>query len=112
MRWAVKMNTRACATTSGADDQQGNVMPFGSGQMIRQALIHAKPWQRYVIAGAMIAGGAGLVVLGHVAGVLLAAAGLLLVGRMLRYRIRSRSGSRRAGPTDPDRNGETPDGPP
>lgn len=78
-------------------------MPYGSGQVIRQALMRAEPWQRYVIAGAMILGGAGLVVVGHVAGVLLATAGVLLIGRMLRYRIRSRHETdRRAGPTYPD----------
>jgi hypothetical protein len=34
-------------------------MPYGSGQVIRQAMMYAKPWQRYVIAGTMMAGGAG-----------------------------------------------------
>ena len=65
-------------------------MPYGSGQVVRQALIHAKPWQRYVIAAVMVVGGAGLVALGHVAGALLAVAGAVLMWRMLRYRIRSR----------------------
>ncbi len=64
-------------------------MPYGSGMVIRQALVHAKPWQRYAIALAMIGGGAGLVLLGHAAGALLAAAGALLAWRMLRYRVRS-----------------------
>jgi hypothetical protein len=70
-------------------------MPYGSGPMIRQALIHAKPWQRYAIGIAMILGGAGLAALGHVAGVLLAAAGTLLIWRMLRYRMRFRRGRSR-----------------
>jgi hypothetical protein len=78
-------------------------MPYGSGQVVRQALIHAKPWQRYVIAAVIILGGAGLVMVDHVAGVLLAAAGVLLMSRMFRYRIRSRRESdRRAGPTNPN----------
>jgi hypothetical protein len=82
-------------TTFGTDDRQGNVMPYGSGQVVRQALIHAKPWQRDVICTAMILGGAGLAALGHVAGVLLAAAGALLIWRMLRYRLRFRLGGGR-----------------
>ena len=32
-------------------------MPYGSGQVARMALMHAKPWQRYVIHIAMIGGG-------------------------------------------------------
>jgi hypothetical protein len=58
-------------------------MAYGSGQVIRQALGHARPWQRCVIALVMIVGGAGLAVLGHGAGVLLSAAGAVLVWRML-----------------------------
>ena len=72
------------------------LMPHGSGQMIRQSLMYAKPWQRYVIAGVMIAGGAGLVALGHVAGALLAPAGALLIWYMLRYRMRSRRRTQRS----------------
>jgi hypothetical protein len=70
-------------------------MPYGSGPVIRQALIHAKPWQRYVFSVAMILGGACLAALGHVTGALLAVAGVLLMWRMLRYRMRSRRGAGR-----------------
>lgn len=85
-------------------------MPHGSGQMIRQSLMYAKPWQRYVIAGVMIAGGAVLVVLGHVAGALLAPAGALLIWYMLRYRMRSGYGVRHGeNAADSDRAGEVPD---
>ena len=68
-------------------------MPYGSGQLIRMALLRAKPWQRYLICSAMIGGGVLLVAVGHVAGALLAVAGAALGWRMLSYRIRSRSGS-------------------
>jgi hypothetical protein len=66
-------------------------MPYGSGPLIRHALIHAKPWQRYLICAAMILGGAGLTALGHVAGVILAAAGALLLYRMRPRRAAGRS---------------------
>ncbi len=71
-------------------------MPYGSGHVVRQAVMFAKPWQRYVIAGAMIAGGVGLVAIGRVSGVLLAAAGALLLWRMLRYSLRSRRRTQRS----------------
>jgi hypothetical protein len=88
-------------------------MPYGSGQVIRQGMIYAKPWQRYVMAGAMMAGGAGLVAVGHLAGVLLVAAGALPLWRSLRHRLRSRHDTQRfmdaeeAGKNDGD-----PDSPP
>jgi membrane protein implicated in regulation of membrane protease activity len=63
-------------------------MPYGSGLLIRQALIHAAPWQRYLIGLAMVVGGILLVLIGHVAGALLALAGAVLVVRMLHYRFR------------------------
>ena len=66
-------------------------MPYGTGAAIRLAMVHAKPWQRYLICGAMIAGGAVLVALGHVAGLLLAGAGCLVIGQMIRYRVRSKN---------------------
>jgi len=53
-------------------------------------MVHAKPWQRYLICVVMIAGGAALVALGHIAGVVLAAVGCLVMWRMIQYRIRSR----------------------
>jgi hypothetical protein len=70
-------------------------MPHGSGQLIRQAMMYAKPWQRYVIGCVMIVGGAALVAVGHVAGGILAAAGALLLWRMFRYRLLSRHQTRR-----------------
>jgi hypothetical protein len=36
---------------------KGALMPYGSGQVIRQALIQAKPWQRYLIGVVMVADG-------------------------------------------------------
>ncbi|MGH8987496.1 MAG: hypothetical protein ACRDXC_02720 [Acidimicrobiales bacterium] len=52
--------------------------------------MRATPWQRSLIGVAMIVGGVLLVLLGHVAGGLLALAGLLLLGRMVRHRLRRR----------------------
>ncbi len=69
-------------------------MPYGSGPLIRQALTRATPWQRYLIGVAMVAAGVALVLLGHVAGGLLAVAGVLLLWRMVRYRLRRRQGTR------------------
>ena len=57
------------------------------GQMIRQALMVAKPWQRYLICAAMIVGGIGLVATGHLGGIVLAALGLVIGVRMLQYRV-------------------------
>jgi hypothetical protein len=65
-------------------------MPYGSGPLIRQALMGAKPWQRYLIAVAMVGGGVVLVVIGHVAGALLAVSGVLLLVRMVQFRLRRR----------------------
>ncbi len=99
----------AFGTISDAHEKQGNVMLHGSGQAIRQAILQAKPWQRYVIAGAMIAGGAGWVVLGHVHGALLSAAGGVLLWRMLQYRHRALHGGRSArGTSDSEGSGEVP----
>jgi hypothetical protein len=61
-------------------------MPYGSGQVVRMALIHAKPWQRYAICGAMIVGGVALAVVGHIAGILLSAAGFAMAWKMISYR--------------------------
>jgi hypothetical protein len=63
-------------------------MPYGTGPLIRQALLRASPWQRYVIVVAMVAAGAVLVLFGHVAGAVLSIAGLLLLWRMVRYRLK------------------------
>jgi hypothetical protein len=65
-------------------------MPYGSGQVIRQAMMFAKPWQRYVMAGAMIGGGVGLAAVGHITGIVLAAVGALLLWRMFQVRLRTR----------------------
>jgi hypothetical protein len=86
-------------------------MPYGSGPLVRHALIYAKPWQRYLICVAMILGGAALAALGHVAGGILAAAGAFLLYRM--YRMRPRRAARR--PADgmrSDPSGEHGEGPP
>jgi hypothetical protein len=72
-------------------DSRGEGMPYGTGAAIRLALVRAKPWQRCLISGAMIAGGAVLVALGHLTGLVLAGAGCLLAGQMVRYRVRSRN---------------------
>jgi len=64
-------------------------MPYGSGPLIREALMRAAPWQRYVI---------GIVILGHVAGGLLAIAGVLLLWRMVRNRFGGRLETPRSGP--------------
>jgi hypothetical protein len=75
-------------------------MPFGAGPAIRLAFVHTKPWQTFLICVAMIAGGAFLVALGHVAGVVLAVAGCLMTWRMIQYRLRSRKEGRRSESAD------------
>ena len=60
---------------------------MGPGMVLRQALLTAKPWQRYVIAVTVVIGGAVLVMAGHVGGALLSVSGILLLWRMLRYRL-------------------------
>ncbi len=65
-------------------------MPYGSGLFIRQALLRATPWQRYLIGVCMVAGGVVFVLLGHVAGVVLVIGGLLLLWRLVRYRLHRR----------------------
>jgi hypothetical protein len=64
-------------------------MPYGSGPAVRLAMVYAKPWQRILICAVMTAGGAALVALGHIAGVVLAAVGCLTMWRIIQYRIRS-----------------------
>lgn len=63
-------------------------MPYGTGQLLRQALRGASPWQRYLIGAAMVSGGVVLVLIGHVAGGLLSVAGVLLLFSMTRNRLR------------------------
>jgi hypothetical protein len=79
-------------------------MPYGSGPLVRHALIYAKPWQRYLICAAMILGGTTVAALGHVSGAILAAAGALLLYRMYRMRPR-RADGRAAGGIESDRSG-------
>lgn len=77
-------------------------MPYGSGQVVRQALIHAKPWHRYLIGIVMVALGVVLVLIGHIAGGLLAVAGVVLLGRMTRRRFRRRSAGATPGTAQED----------
>jgi hypothetical protein len=63
-------------------------MPYGTGPIVRQALIGATPWQRYLIGVAMVVGGIALVALGRVTGGLLAVAGAFLLWRMVRGQLR------------------------
>jgi len=63
-------------------------MPYGTGPIIRQALIGATPWQRYLIGVAMVVGGVVLVALERVTGGLLAVAGAFLLWRMVRGQLR------------------------
>lgn len=69
-------------------------MPYGGGLLIRQALQRATPWQRYLIGVSMVAGGVVFVLLGHFAGGVLGIAGLLLLSRLVRYRLRRRQANR------------------
>ncbi len=63
-------------------------MPYGTGPIVRQALVRACPWQRYLVGVVMVAGGVALVLLGHVTGGLLAVAGAFLLWRMVGVRLR------------------------
>ncbi len=65
-------------------------MPPGTGHLVRQALLRATPWQRVVIALAMVAGGVVLAFSGHIAGAVLSAAGLALLFRRVRDRLKRR----------------------
>ena len=73
-------------------------MPYGSGPLITQALLRATPWQRCAVAVGMVAFGVVLVFFGHIAGGLLAVAGVLLLWRMVRYRLRQSQGTRGSAP--------------
>lgn len=73
-------------------------MPYGTGPLIRQALVKASPWQRYLVGIAMVGGGIALVLLGHRAGAVLLVAGVLLLWRMVRYRLRHRHQRHEAAP--------------
>jgi len=73
-------------------------MPYGSGPLIRQALVRATPWQRYLIGIGMVAAGVVLILLGHIAGGLISVAGVLLLWRMVQYRLRRRRVTARSAP--------------
>ena len=72
-------------------------MPFGSGPLIREALVRATPWQRYVICLLMVIAGILLVIEGHASGALLTVTGVGILERMLRQRRRSHDEPRGAG---------------
>jgi membrane-bound metal-dependent hydrolase YbcI (DUF457 family) len=73
-------------------------MPYDSGPLIRQALLRATPWQRYAIGVGMIAFGVVLAIFGHIAGGLLAVAGVVLLWPMVRYHLRRSQGTRGSAP--------------
>lgn len=77
-------------------------MPYGAGPLVREAILRARPWQRSLIGITMVATGALLLWLGHVAGSVLSIAGAVLLWRMLdgRRRHRGRTG-RTSGEQDP-----------
>jgi hypothetical protein len=61
-------------------------MHYGQGPLIQQSLMRARPWQRYAIVAAMIAGGILLLLIGHIGGGALVAGGIFLLWRLVRYR--------------------------
>ncbi len=61
----------------------------GVGGVLRQAMIYAKPWQRYVFAGTVIALGLSLVALGQAKGLVLVANGGFMTFEFIRHRIYS-----------------------
>ncbi len=73
-------------------------MPYGSGRIVQQALMHATPWQRYLIGIALVAGGVVLVLLGRVTGGVLAVAGVYLLWRLVRVRLRRPQATAEAAP--------------
>ncbi|MGH9093266.1 MAG: hypothetical protein ACRDZR_18080 [Acidimicrobiales bacterium] len=72
-------------------------MPHRAVPLVRQALVRATPRQRALVLVAMVAGGAVLVLLGHVAGAVLAAAGAVLLWRTASRRLHRRRETRGAG---------------
>jgi hypothetical protein len=73
-------------------------MPYGSGPLIRSAVVGATPWQRYLICVAMIGGGVVLALVGHYTGGVLSVMGVLMLVGMLRYRLgRRRAAQPRSG---------------
>lgn len=62
----------------------------GVGRILRQAMVYAKPWQRYVLIGDVTTLGLALVVLGQTKGVILIALGVFMTFEAVRYRNGSR----------------------
>jgi hypothetical protein len=62
-------------------------MPFGSGPVVRQALVKATWWQRALVGAAMLATGVALVLFARLEGALLAATGVLVLWRTARHRV-------------------------
>jgi hypothetical protein len=58
----------------------------GLGRILRQAMIYAKPWQRYVLTGAMIALDLALVALEQVKGLILVVFGGFMTFEVIRHR--------------------------
>ncbi|MGC2168379.1 MAG: hypothetical protein WA580_04685 [Acidimicrobiales bacterium] len=52
--------------------------------------MHAKPWQRYLMAGSLIALGIALIAFGESKGIVLALVGVLVVFEGVRHRRNSR----------------------
>lgn len=97
-RWSI-------GSSIGITDDREVTMPYGSGQMVRIALLRAKPWQRYVISVLMVGVGVLLVAVGHVAGAVLAVAGVLLGWGLIRSRRRAPSTTRSVPADGDDRDG-------
>jgi len=57
----------------------------GMGRGVRQMMLYAKPWQRYLLSGAIIAVGAVLVALGHARGAILIVLGALFLIETARH---------------------------
>lgn len=64
----------------------------GLGQVIRQGLLYAKPWQRYALSVALVVLGVALVAFGEAKGVVVAAVGLLIIFFDIRHHVRTRRG--------------------
>jgi hypothetical protein len=73
----------------------------GLGRGLRQAILYAKPWQRYVLIGIVIALGLALVAVGHFKGLILVAIGVFTAFEVIHYRGSS-SRDDEEGPEHPD----------
>jgi hypothetical protein len=58
-------------------------------------MIYAKPWKRYVLAGAVIALGLSLVTLGQTKGLVLVALGGFMTFEVIRHRTISKRGDQK-----------------